>query len=115
MNHLTPPSLPPVDDCIDVMGAIRRGEEGGWGGGERCAIADRLELHMPRDAPFVRGVCGSHPTVGSMPGFAYAHTLLTCPARNEHKKTQRRSGVGLFPSCGKPPGALRDGGLGPPP
>lgn len=53
MNHLTPPALPPREACLDVMVALRRGEDGGHGGNYR--IGDRLELHMPRDAPFVRG------------------------------------------------------------
>lgn len=57
MNHLTPPALPPPDACMDVMAAFRRGEDGGDGNNFR--IADRLELHMPRDAPFVRGASGA--------------------------------------------------------
>lgn len=57
LNHLSPPALPPPDDCLDVMAAFRRGEDGGDGNNFR--IADRLELHMPRDAPFVRGAFGA--------------------------------------------------------
>lgn len=50
MNHLTTPALPPPERCVDVMAALRQGADG-----ENYKIADRLELHMPRDAPFVRG------------------------------------------------------------
>lgn len=58
LNHLTPPALPPPPDAclIDVMAALRRGEDGGDGNNFR--IADRLELLMQRDAPFVRGTRG---------------------------------------------------------
>ncbi len=50
MNHLVPPKLPPPEACIDVMAALRRGADGA-----DFAIADRLELHMPRDSTFVQG------------------------------------------------------------
>lgn len=55
MNQLSPPALPPPPDAclIDVMAALRRGEDGG--DGKNCRIADRLELLMERDEPFVRG------------------------------------------------------------
>jgi hypothetical protein len=50
MNHLVPPELPPPEVCLDVMAALRQGADGA-----NFGIADRLELHMPRDSPFVRG------------------------------------------------------------
>jgi hypothetical protein len=49
MNHLVPPSLPPRSDCLDLMAALRNRQPA------THRIGERVELWVPREAPFVRG------------------------------------------------------------